>query len=84
LAQRGGLDTKQLQGAEQSLDRVGSLRLLTQSQQQGLECLFGGLAAVVAGLGMEASLTGIGRHGQIAVGLTQPGVQTDRHGLGSG
>jgi hypothetical protein len=31
LAQRGGLDAKQLQGAEQPLDRVGSLRLLIQS-----------------------------------------------------
>ena len=41
----------------------------------------GGEQPVVAGLGVETSLTGIGRHGQIAVGLTQPGVQTACHGL---
>ena len=49
LAQRCGLDAKRLQGTEQSLDRVGSLRLLTQSQQQGLECLFGGLGQAPSG-----------------------------------
>jgi hypothetical protein len=40
-AQRSGVDAKRLQGAEQPLDRVGALRLLTQGQQQGHECLLG-------------------------------------------
>lgn len=66
---------------EPLLDGMGALRFLIQCQQQGLECLSGGLGAVVAGLGMETSRAGIGCHGEIAVGLTQPGAQTARHGL---
>ncbi len=69
LAQRSCVEATQLQGQGQSLDRVGSIRLLIQSQQHGLECLFGGLAAVVAGLGMETSRSGNHARGR-------------RHGLG--
>jgi len=44
------------------------------------QCLFGSLGAVITGLGVKPSIAGIDRHGEIAVGLSQPGLQTARHG----
>ena len=49
-----------------------------------LRAVFGRLKAAVADLGVEIFLAGRGRHGEVAVGLMQPGVQMAWHGLCSG